>query len=152
MATPLAESSPLGSWHAHLITIDRRLCVLFCHDESRYVLFQPGLVKADFAELGRLHRELFLSSLVALGVKETYLKRVALALGPVRFDCATDRSVLGSLRVASSDLDGLLYRLVNVMECDFLALSVSLNDRPITVMGKWSFPDKVMLERIERLC
>ncbi|MBK5273919.1 MAG: hypothetical protein JJE30_02555 [Desulfuromonadales bacterium] len=64
-ATPLAETSHLGSWHAHLLTIDRRQCVMFCHDESHYVLFQPGLVKTNFADLGRLHRELFLSSLVA---------------------------------------------------------------------------------------
>jgi hypothetical protein len=124
---------------------------MFCHDESRYVLFLPGLVKADFVELGCLHRELYLASLVALGVKDALLKRVAMALGPVQFDCITDRSVLGSLRVASFDLSCLLRRHDNVMECDPLALSVSLNDRPVTVKGKWSFPDKVMLERIERL-
>jgi hypothetical protein len=46
-ATPLAETSPLGSWHAHLYTYDRRQCVLFCHDESRYCLFLPGLVKEE---------------------------------------------------------------------------------------------------------
>jgi len=37
---------------------------MFCHDASRYILFLPGLVKADFADLGRLHRELFLATLV----------------------------------------------------------------------------------------
>ena len=26
-----------------------------------------------------------------------------------------------------------------------------LNDRPVTLKGKWLFPDKVMLERIEQL-
>lgn len=96
--TPLAETSPLGSWHANLYTIDHRQCVMFCHDETRYVLFKPGLVKADFVELGRLHRELFLASLVALGVKETLLNRVSLVLGPVQFDCITDRSALEELR------------------------------------------------------
>ena len=64
--TPLVETSPLGSWHAHLFHYDRRQCVLFCHDESRYCLFQSGLLKADFAELGRLHRELFLATLVGV--------------------------------------------------------------------------------------
>ena len=48
------------------------------------------------------------------------------------------------------DLDGMLYRIVNVMECDPLALSVRMNDRPVTVKGKWLFPDKVMLELIEQ--
>jgi hypothetical protein len=149
-ATPLAETSPLGSWHAHLYTYDRRQCVLFCHDESRYVLFLPGLVKADFTNMGRLHREFFLASLAVHGVKETLLGRVALALGPVQFDRHTDRSVLGSMRVADMDLSWLLPD-VNVMESDPLALSLKLNDRPATVTGKWIHPDKVMLERIERL-
>ena len=36
--TPLEETSPLGSWHGHLFTLDRRKCVMFCHDESRYCL------------------------------------------------------------------------------------------------------------------
>ena len=150
-ATPLVELSPLGSWHANLYTIDRRQCVLFCHDASRYVLFLQGLVKADFANLDRLHRELFLASLVVLGVKQSYLSSIALALGPVHYDCVTDRSVLGSMRVACNDLDGMLYRIANVMECDPLALTIRLNDRPATVKGKWIFPDKTMLELIEQL-
>ena len=110
---------------------------MFRHDASRYVLFQPGLVKADFVNLGWLHRELFFTSLVALGVKQSSLSSVAMALGPVQYDCVTDRSVLGSLQVACSDLDGMLYRISNVMECDPLTLSVELNDRPATVKGKY---------------
>ncbi len=64
-APPLSETSPLGSWHAHLYTIDRRQCVLFCHDTTRYILFAAGLRKEQFADLGRLHRELFLTTLAA---------------------------------------------------------------------------------------
>lgn len=39
---PLMETSPLGSWHANLYTIDRRNCLLFCHDDTRYTVFLPG--------------------------------------------------------------------------------------------------------------
>ena len=51
-AEPLEETSPLGSWHGHLFTLDRRQCVMFCHDATRFVLFMPGLHKVDFEELG----------------------------------------------------------------------------------------------------
>jgi hypothetical protein len=64
-ATPLIETSPLGSWHAHLLTYDRRQFVMFCHDASRYILFLPGLVKSQFADLGRLHKDLLIASLSA---------------------------------------------------------------------------------------
>jgi hypothetical protein len=150
-ATPLAETSLLGSWHAHLYIYDRRQCVMFCHDESRFVLFLPGLVKAHFSDLGRLHREFFLASLAALGVKEALLGRVALALGPVQFDRNTDRSVLGSLRVADIDLSWLMQDVVNVMDSDPLALSLRLNERPLTVRGRWLWAKEEMMSLIERL-
>ncbi|MFA7405674.1 MAG: hypothetical protein WC007_16910 [Pelobacteraceae bacterium] len=148
--TPLAETSPLGSWHAHLYTYDRRQCVLFCHDESRYCLFLPGLVKTDFAELGRLHREQFLATLVALNVPESLLHRLVLALGPMQFDRNTDRSVLGSLRTADTDLSWLIHDM-HVMDCTPVAVSLKLNERPTSVKGKWLHPSKVMLERLKLL-
>jgi len=35
----LGEASPLGSWHANLYVIDRHNCVMFCHDQTRHVLY-----------------------------------------------------------------------------------------------------------------
>jgi hypothetical protein len=140
----------MGSWHAHLYTYDRRQCVLFCHDESRYCLFLPGLVKADFAELGRLHRELFLATLVVQNVPERLLNRVVLALGPVQFDRNTVRSVLGSLRTADIDLSWLIHD-VHVLDCDPLAVALKLNERPTSVKGTWLHPAQVMLAKIRKL-
>lgn len=113
---PLEETSPLGSWHGHLFTLDRRQCALFCHDASRYVLFLPGL------------------------------RKVELALGPMHFDTATDRSVQSSLRVAQQTLEAW-----NVMNLDPLAMSCRLNERPATVYGKWLHPDRAMLEAVAAL-
>lgn len=146
-ATPLADSSPLGSWHAHLYSYDRRQCVLFCHDESRYCLFMPGLVKADFADLGCLHRELFLTTLRAQNIPEATLKRITLALGPLRCDRKTDRSVLGSLRTADIDLSWLIQD-IHVLECNPRAVALELNQRSTSVRGKWLFPAEVMLEHV----
>lgn len=146
---PLDETSPLGSWHGHLFTMDRRQCVMFCHDTTRYVLFLPGLRKAHFAELGeRWFRPLFLATLAVLGCPDTQIKKVAFALGPMRFDMTTDRSVQGSLRVAKLDLEAWLYDVPNVMDLDPLAMSCRLNKRPATIRGKWVRPEKAMLEAV----
>lgn len=147
--TPLDEASPLGSWHGHLFTLDRRQCVMFCHDATRYVLFLPGLRKADFAELGgKWFRPLYLATLAMFGCPDTQIKKAELALGPMRFDTATDRSVQGSLRVAKQDLEAWLYRAANVMDLDPLAMSCRLNERPTTVYGKFLWPEKAMLEAV----
>ncbi len=150
--TPLAEASPMGSWHAHLCTIDRRQCVFFCHDASRYVLFLPGLRKEHFADLGgQFFREMFLATLEMLGCTPAQVARAGLALGPMRFDKAVDRSVQGSMRVARWDAEAWVYDTPNVMTVHPLLLSGKLNERPATVHGKLVWPDRAMREAVERL-
>lgn len=149
---PLEETSPLGSWHGHLMTYDRRQCVMFMHDATRYALFLAGLRKNHFPMLGeRLFRELYTASLAVLGCPDRQIRKVELALGPVRYDTMTDRSVQGSIRVARQDLEGLLFRVPNVLALDPLAVSAHLNDRPATVFGKWIWPGKAMLEAVMAL-
>jgi hypothetical protein len=92
-STPLTETSSLGSWHAHLYHIDRRQCVLFCHDATRFVLFLPGLRKEQFVDFGRMFRESYTATLAALGCEDNQIRKVELALGPMRFDIVTNRSV-----------------------------------------------------------
>jgi hypothetical protein len=60
------DCTPLGEWHGHLLLLDQRQCVLFCHDLTRYVFFLSGLRADHFADLGRWHQELFLATLAAL--------------------------------------------------------------------------------------
>ena len=43
----LAENSPLGSWHAHLLYFDRRQCVIFCHDLEPYIYDVPNVLNLD---------------------------------------------------------------------------------------------------------
>ena len=148
---PLVEKSPLGSWHANLYQIDRRQCVLFCHDETRYMLFLPGLKKQHFENLGRLHRDIFLMSLAVNGVSDAKIMRVGVALGPVVFDRATDRSVLASMNIAIGDLDRYLERVVNLLELDLMATVLHLNARPVTVRGAWHWPGREMLARVDKL-
>lgn len=150
-AAGLLETSPLGSWHTHVYTIDRRQCVMFCHDATRFVLFQAGLRQEQFAALGKLHRELFLAALIGQGVTEPALKRVELAMGPAQFDSVTDRSVQSSLNQARFDFDAYLEDCNNVMEVDLMDAVRWLNHRPTQARGVWLHPDKCMLELVGRL-
>jgi len=147
----LAESSPLGSWHANLYTIDRRNCLLFCHDETRYTLFLPGLRKPQFAELDRWFKELFTASLACMGMADSQVRRAELALGRVSFDSCTDRSVLGSL----NQMHFLLYGHVNEVDDVMLLNPLSVNRRlchyPVS-RGKESWmADEAMMERVMAL-
>jgi len=149
---PLEESSPLGSWHGHLVRFDRRQCVMFMHDDTRYALFLPGLRKDHFAVLGaRWFRQLYTATLAVLGCPNQQIRKVELALGPVRYDTATDRSVQGSMRVAKQDLESWVYDVPNVMVLDPLVAAEWLNDRPARMHGKVVWPGPAMRERVEAL-
>ena len=151
-AAPLEENSPLGSWHGHVVTIDRRQCAMFCHDATRYVLFLPGLRKAQFVVLGNpWFRELFTASLALLGCPDAQIRRAELALGPVRYDRATDRSVQGSLKVALQDLNAWLQGVPNVMAAHPLAAAHWLNHGPTYARGQLLWPDRAMLDDVVKL-
>jgi hypothetical protein len=141
----------LGSWHGHLITMERRQCAFFVHDETRYALFLPGLRKEYFARLDQLHRKLFLAALAGDGLSSGRLARVSLALGPAHYDSKTDRSVLGSLRVTADDLYYTQPRWGELMSIDPLAICHWLNQRPTRARGKPLWPAQAMAERIDRL-
>ena len=144
------ERPLLGEWHGHLLLLDRRQCVMFCHDLTRYVLFLPGLRAAQFADLSRWHQELFLTTLAAQDLPSSHLGCLKLILGPLQMDCRTDRSVLGSLRVAADDLRyGSLPRVVNVLNLDQIAISHEFNQRPCRVGKTCLWPAEAMRKLIE---
>ena len=148
---PLADNNPIGSWHAHLHVIDRRQCVMFCHDTTRFILFQAGLKKEQFNNLGLLHRELFKFVLISLGVPDSSIKRVELSMGPACYDTATDRSVLGTLNQSRCDFDHFICDYGNILEVDSVIAARWLNDRPMTARGTLLWPDKSMIELVGRL-
>jgi len=71
-------------------------------------------------------------------------------MGPLQIDCQTDRSVLGSLRVAADDLRyGSLPRVANVLDLDPLAISHKLNQRPYRAGKALIWPAEAMRKLVE---
>jgi hypothetical protein len=104
----------------------------------------------QFADLGRWQQELFLSTLASQDMPSSHLARLQLIFGPIRMDCRTDRSVLGSLRVAANDLRyGFLPRVAHVLELDPLAISHELNQRPCRVGKTCIWPAEAMRKLVE---
>jgi hypothetical protein len=150
-SVPIAGTNPLGIWHAHLNIIDRRQCVMFCHDTTRFVLFQAGLKKEQFNNLRQLHKELYKCALISMGVSDSSIKRVELAVGPAMFDTSIDRSVLGTLNQSRRDFDHFIFDYRNILEVDPVIAARWLNERPMRARGMLLWPDKSMLELVGKL-
>lgn len=125
---------------------------MFCHDATRFVLFLPGLRKAQFNELGsKGFRELYTATLAMAGCTHAQLRKAELALGEVRFDTASDRSVQGSLRIAKQDLEAYVSRAPNVLDVDPAAAACWLNKRPARMRDDLVWPDRAMREAVAAL-
>lgn len=124
---------------------------MFCHDSTRFVLFESGLKKEQFHGLGQLHKQLYLAALISMGVSEASLKRVELAMGPAQFDTTTDRSVLATMNQSRGEFDFYRANYSNILEVDAIVAARWFNERPLTARGKWLWPDKAMLELVSSL-
>jgi len=150
---PQIETSPLGSWHANLYTFDRRQCILFTHDETRYSLFYPGVVKSMLDNFDEFFKGMFLGSLFAIGVPDNQLSRVELALGKMTFDSCTDRSVLGSMNTLKPMIHSRVCEVENVMDLDLIEMNYWLTDIPMGTSTKAGFgwPQKDMKALVANL-
>jgi len=149
--TPPIDDDGLGAWHANLLRLDRVQCVMFCHDETRYILLLPGMRAPQLADLGRWHRELFCATLVLEGVDDATIARAEAALGGMRFDTKTNRSVLATMNIALGDLAPRLAEAGHVLRLDPVRVSVHLNRRPTQAHGQWLWAGAAMRERLARL-
>lgn len=59
------SSSALGSWHANLLRIDRRKCILFTNDATLYSFFVPGLKKPHFENVREVFRQNLFKNLLS---------------------------------------------------------------------------------------
>ena len=152
-SAPLAENNPLESWHANLYVIDRRNCVMFCHDRTRFALFMVGLKKADLDNLDSWFQDVFANTMLQMNYAPALIEKALGMIDPLQFDTHCDRSVQGTMRIARQDLEGMFYNISDVTELPIYSTSAWLNHRPVRTKGmkesECLWPDREMEEWIE---
>jgi Domain of unknown function (DUF6933) len=150
--TALTETIPLGSWHANLYLINRRNCIMFCHNQTRFVLFMAGLKKSNFANLDFWFQDLYANTMLKLDYDTALIEKALSLVDKLQFDTACDRSVQGTMRIAHQDLDAMLMGVADIMELPPYSVSARLNHRPVTTKGMKGnaclWPDEAMKEWI----
>tara|TARA_Y100001934_G_scaffold231648_1_gene279915 strand:+ start:622 stop:1269 length:648 start_codon:yes stop_codon:yes gene_type:complete len=149
-----APQSKLGSWHANLLTIQRRNCLLFVHDQTRFPVFIPALTKPDLVNIDWFFEDVLMNTLLKCGATQEQLDTAAALLQPLAFVGGTDRSVLGTLNQLGQDIEHIIYfDALNVADMAGYAVSAWLADRPCNVKGQKDciWPKDAFLELLDRL-
>lgn len=145
--------SPLSGWHANLLAIQRRHCVLFMHDSTRFPVLATCLTKPDFAELDWWFQDALMNTLLKSGANEAQMEAAASALSQLTCDSECDRSVQATMNQMKQDLEHQIWH-DNLSITNLAPYSTSdwLAERPCTVKGVMGciWPKREMLELLEQ--
>ena len=123
------------SWHANLLRIERRKCVLFTHDATLYSVFVPGLTKPDFEGLGEVFGQRLFKALLWDEFPQTQIERMLDDCRSVRFTRSNNRSVLGSMNDLRFQIEVHVAHDGGLANTDLAGLHHKLNRTPMGAVG-----------------
>jgi hypothetical protein len=142
------------NWHANLIIVQRRHCVIAVHDATRFPLFIPCLTKKDFANLNWHFNDVFINALLKSDMPPELVNAAATNYQPLTFDKTCNRSVQGTMNQVAQEIDyGLYYKATSVADISPYRFSADLSHRPCGVKGQkdYIWPDREMRSLLSRL-
>lgn len=126
---------PLGCWHANLLHIDRRKCVLFTNDKTRFSFLVPGLRKPDFQMLDEVFRQRLFKCLLAENIEPEQIEKVLDEIRDIAFTKTSSRSVLGSMNEIAFHIEHWIYDEGGLLNTDISELNMNINRMPSGVLG-----------------
>lgn len=139
----------LGPWHANLIRIERRKCVLFTNDLTLYSFLVSEVKKAYLSNF----RELFLIHLKVNLIKEGFgssdTNKVLAEYNEIAIAPTKNRSVLGSMNDFVNQYEFLVARSGGLDRADMLAVNMQINRIPMGAL-KYHFPIEKVYELFGR--
>lgn len=91
------KESCVGSWHANLIYIDGKKCVLFANDKTLFNFIVPNISRAQIRELSKVFKHNLQCVLSSEGISEEMKTKILSEYESIEYANTTDKSVLGSL-------------------------------------------------------
>jgi len=145
LAEPTPQTGVLGAWHANLIYVNRRKCVLFVNDKTLYNFAVPSLSRAEIKELDSVFLQYLVLNLFQEGFSEEMVKKLTQEYDQIQFTKTDNKSVLGSMNDLAWHYK---YHLVEDGEGFLSHIVHELNRMPMGAMN-YAFPIDVLRESIE---
>lgn len=97
---PEEEAQSLYSWHANLLTINRRKTVVLMNDSSRYIIVLHGMKVKDFKRFDKLVQEAIRQVFKAERISGEVIEKYIEAAGSITFHKTKNRSMTARLKQA----------------------------------------------------
>jgi len=142
----VADASPVGSWHANLLHIDRRKCAIVTHDLTLFTLFIPGLRRAEFDNFDDVFGQALFRAMRLFDFEQEKIERMLDWSRTNLYTTTNDRSVLGSMNDLAFHIRYDIDDFGGLSDADLDEIVVRINRIPCKAIG-FAFP----VERLDDL-
>ncbi len=135
-AQSASKPSLLGDWHDNITTIQRRQCIVFTHDQTRFTVALTAVTLKEIKQLDFWLTDMLANTMLKMDYPETLIQTALDTMGELSFDTDCSRSVQGTLRLMIDGLESYTWDGTDILDLGTYSLSRSLCDRPCTVKGQ----------------
>ena len=130
----LAQPPSLSDWHANLLRVDRKKCVLFTNDLTLYsflIHMAKKPLSAGFSELFRLG---LLKSLISDGLDNPQVRHMLGGQGTIVITKTNSRSILGSMNDLAFQIKYIVHEMGGLVIADLSQINRQLNCIPMSAI------------------
>lgn len=135
--------SRLSSWHANLLRLDRRKCVLFTNNATLYSFLVPGMKKPQFKCFEEVFGQQLFKSLVSEGFPQSQIEIILDDCREITVAKTNNRSVLGSMNDLAFQLKYRIEAVGGLGNIDLTELNHELNRIPMSAIKEFSSIDEL---------
>ena len=122
-------------WHANLLFVDHKKCILFTHDQTLFSFFRCGLTQAEFAHLPEVFDQDLFKTLIQFGFEQAQIERMLDQTREIHWAKTNNRNVLGSMNDMKHMLEWSINGAGGLMHTDQADLTRLLNETAFKATG-----------------
>jgi hypothetical protein len=143
-----SQSSAWCDWHANLLWVDRKKCVLFTNNQTLYSFLLPSMkmkkpILENFEKVFRLG---LFKSLMTEGFAEPQVEYMLREHQNIVIAKTNSRSILGSMNDLAFQIKSMIYATGGLANADLSEINRQLNRIPMSVIKY-----KVSIDELKRL-
>ncbi len=140
-------TSGLGAWHANLLYINRRKCVLFTNDKTLLNFIAPDVNREEIRSLDRLFIGYLRPILAEEGISAEACEEIAREYSELRYAKTTDKSILGSMNDLAFHYKHRIMDAGGLHKPEIPEIIHSLNNMPMGAL-EYVFPSEALRQHL----
>ncbi len=145
----LQDEEPLFSWHANLLNINHRKCLLMMNDKTRYSILLYGMKAPDFKNAPNIIMDAIKDALQDEGIREDIITEYLSDAGKPVFGKTTSRGILTQLAQAAY-LANCFSRTFKTGKLVQTGFNLYMGSYLFTISKELEYPIEVLLPELEK--